>query len=343
MDIIDNKNGIQVPSSFEVITNLPIDVRFVVNDLNELNDLYNTYDGLIVYVKDIQQYFRYNEEKNQWDRTLTTMISVTGYPSPEIGYVGDWALNDMGSLYHKEIASNGTAQWVSKAIMGGGGSGGGIVNIGNSYTSIDAMNADIMNAEIGTIAIINSGVGNPDNGKLFKKITSNGISGWSEIGNISGPSGLNGSNGKDGESSTIQINSVITANPNSNVTIENIGDDTNVILNISIPRGMPGIDGEKGDKGEPGVQGIEGPRGPSGTIEVGSVTTIEYGQTPQIDNVGTADNAILNFHIPAGPQGPQGDPSNINGKTSINGEINLTLDDIPDGEVNKLTPEVEYF
>ena len=59
------------------------------------------------------------------------------------------------------------------------------------------------------------------------------------------------------------------------------------------------------------VIGPTGPQGPTGpaTIEVGQTTTGNPGTNASVTNVGTNENAILNFTIPAGmtgPTGPQG-------------------------------------
>ena len=60
-----------------------------------------------------------------------------------------------------------------------------------------------------------------------------------------------------------------------------------------------------------GEQGDTGPQGPAGTIAVGTTTTGETGADAEVENVGTPENAILNFTIPRGEQGdqgPQGEP-----------------------------------
>lgn len=60
-----------------------------------------------------------------------------------------------------------------------------------------------------------------------------------------------------------------------------------------------------------GEQGETGPQGPAGTITIGTTTTGETGADAEVENVGTPENAILNFTIPRGEQGdqgPQGEP-----------------------------------
>lgn len=70
------------------------------------------------------------------------------------------------------------------------------------------------------------------------------------------------------------------------------------------------------------VVGPTGPTGPAGpaTITVGNTTTGDPGTIASVTNVGTNENAILNFTIPAGVQGATG-PA---GPTGPTGPIGLT-------------------
>lgn len=56
----------------------------------------------------------------------------------------------------------------------------------------------------------------------------------------------------------------------------------------------------------PGPQGPTGATGAAATISVGTVTTVAAGTPAAISNGGTANAAIFNFQIPAGPTGPAG-------------------------------------
>lgn len=67
-----------------------------------------------------------------------------------------------------------------------------------------------------------------------------------------------------------------------------------------------------------GEQGPTGPQGPAGTITIGTTTTGETGSDAEVENVGTPENAILNFTIPKGDKGDQG----IQGKTGPQGYMN---------------------
>ena len=57
--------------------------------------------------------------------------------------------------------------------------------------------------------------------------------------------------------------------------------------------------------GPTGPRGPIGPQGPA-TITVGNTITTDPGTEAKVTNVGTNENAILTFSIPAGVTGPQG-------------------------------------
>lgn len=68
--------------------------------------------------------------------------------------------------------------------------------------------------------------------------------------------------------------------------------------------------GPQGPQGETGAQGPAGSPGSDGkaaTVSVGETTTASSGQSASVTNSGTDSAAILDFVIPAGPQGPQGE------------------------------------
>ena len=94
-----------------------------------------------------------------------------------------------------------------------------------------------------------------------------------------------------------------------------------------------------------GVFGPTGPTGPTGpqgpaTITIGTTTTGDPGTNASVTNVGTNENAILNFTIPAGATGAQGiqgptgptGPQGIQGAAGAQGEIGPTGPTGPSGE-----------
>lgn len=128
--------------------------------------------------------------------------------------------------------------------------------------------------------------------------------------------------GPQGEpgAATIAIGEVTTGDE---AAVVNVGTSNAAILNITLPRGEQGIqglqgvqgvpgdrgaDGIQGPQGLPGIQGLQGEQGIPGnaaTIEIGEVTDGDEGS---VINVGTENNAILNFVLPRGATGAQGQP-----------------------------------
>ena len=108
--------------------------------------------------------------------------------------------------------------------------------------------------------------------------------------------------------------------------------DTGAWVSIGALQGPQGIQGETGPQGPQGAQGEPGTPGTDGaaaTITVGQVTTVEAGTPASVTNSGTTSAAVFDFAIPqgaTGPQGPQGNPTTVNGQTGE--EINLTAADV---------------
>ena len=61
----------------------------------------------------------------------------------------------------------------------------------------------------------------------------------------------------------------------------------------------------KGATGATGAHGAKGDTGDAATIQVGSVTTVPYGQTANVVNSGTEQAAVFDFTIPQGRPGQQ--------------------------------------
>ena len=141
-----------------------------------------------------------------------------------------------------------------------------------------------------------------------------------------GATGPQGAKGDTGNAATVAIGTVSTGLPGTNVVVTNSGDAHAAVFNFTLPRGDKGEKGEKGDTGETGPQGIKGdtgetgPQGPKGdtgetgpqgaaaTITIGSIATGEPGSTASVTNAGTSGAAVLNFTIPRGDKGEQGEP-----------------------------------
>ena len=83
-----------------------------------------------------------------------------------------------------------------------------------------------------------------------------------------------------------------------------------------------------------GATGPTGPQGPA-TISVGTTTTSDPGTAASVTNVGTEDNVILEFNIPAGATGPTGATGDIGptGPTGATGDTpTLTIGTVTTGD-----------
>ena len=103
----------------------------------------------------------------------------------------------------------------------------------------------------------------------------NGSSTWTALPYSSGVTG------PAGPSSTLELGTVTTGNPGTNVIINNVGSPTNAIFNFTIPRGATGptgpsvtgptgptstVPGPTGPTGPTGSTGPTGPTGPTGAV-----------------------------------------------------------------------------
>lgn len=85
--------------------------------------------------------------------------------------------------------------------------------------------------------------------------------------------------------SSFRVGAVVTSEAGSRAKVANVGSDTEVILNFTIPRGRDGV---------------------SSSILIGMVTTAAPGSRAMVTNSGTDLNPILNFSIPQGVTGLPG-------------------------------------
>lgn len=75
-----------------------------------------------------------------------------------------------------------------------------------------------------------------------------------------------------------------------------------LIGNIKGPKGNTGATGPQGN---PGTNGTNGADGSAATVNVGTVTTVQYGNPATVTNSGTESAAVLDFQIPQGAPGEQ--------------------------------------
>lgn len=70
--------------------------------------------------------------------------------------------------------------------------------------------------------------------------------------------------------------------------------------------------------------GLKGDPGEAATLEIGTVTATEPGGAPAVTNSGTSQDAVLNFVLPRGQQGPKGDPG-TDGKPGKDGKEQIVF------------------
>ena len=179
---------------------------------------------------------------------------------------------------------------------GATGAPGKDFRIYKTYASVAAMNADASNVPDGEFVMIASTESDPDNAKLYVR-TTDGEADFTFVSDLSGAQGI------QGEAATIAIGQVLTGEPGTNASVENVGTANAAILNITIPRGKPGTDGTNGTDGAPGKDGVDGK---AATIQIGEVITGEPGTNASVENTGTENAAILKITIPRGQTGTPG-------------------------------------
>ena len=99
--------------------------------------------------------------------------------------------------------------------------------------------------------------------------------------------------------------------------------------------------------------GLKGDPGEAATIQIGTVTASDPGSDPAVTNSGTEQDAVLNFVLPRGiqgPTGPKGDPGTANAATvaydnSTSGAKETNAQDAFDklyGDIDNLTEKREW-
>ena len=98
--------------------------------------------------------------------------------------------------------------------------------------------------------------------------------------------------------------------------------------------------------------GLKGDPGEAATIQIGTVTASDPGSDPAVTNSGTEQDAVLNFVLPRGiqgPTGPKGDPGTANAATvaydnSTSGAKETNAQDAFDklyGDISQLTEKTK--
>ena len=108
--------------------------------------------------------------------------------------------------------------------------------------------------------------------------------------------------GPMGPAGEIEIGTVTTGETGTPASVVNVGTEQHAILNFTLPKG------NTGNTGSQGIQGIQGPIGLTPSLSIGTVETGAAGSSASVSISGTTLEPVLNFTIPQGSQGIQGDP-----------------------------------
>lgn len=119
------------------------------------------------------------------------------------------------------------------------------------------------------------------------------------------------------EYSSKVLNMTVTAHESQEPTVTKTEGEV-VNLDFGLPRGAKGERGERGEQGEAGKDGKDGIDGKDGKdgingvtpdFSIGTVTTLEPTESASVTLTGTEEEPVLNFGIPKGAKGEQGDVS----------------------------------
>ena len=114
-DLASENEQTEVFTGFDILTNGPIDSRFVKESYDQLAYIAKPYEGLVVYIKNIKTYYKYNEY-GAWEVTNNMTRFYSGKPTDTMGGKMDISI-DMatGNIYQK----NNSNVWELKGNMRG--------------------------------------------------------------------------------------------------------------------------------------------------------------------------------------------------------------------------------
>ena len=113
-DLTSEGEQSEVLTGFDILTPGPIDSRFVKESYDDLAYIRNAYEGLIVYIKNIKTYYKYNGYA--WEVTNNMTRFYSGKPSDTMGGKLDISIDiATGDIYQK----NNSNVWELKGNMRG--------------------------------------------------------------------------------------------------------------------------------------------------------------------------------------------------------------------------------
>lgn len=145
------------------------------------------------------------------------------------------------------------------------------------------------------------------------------------------------------EYSSKVLNMTVSAHESQEPTVTKTEGEV-VNLDFGLPRGEKGERGERGEQGEAGKDGKDGLDGKDGKdgkdgingvtpdFSIGTVTTLEPNESASVTLTGTEEEPVLNFGIPKGAKGEQGEVSlNDLKKIMVTDTASGAIASFPDG------------
>lgn len=222
------EEGVPSLTGFDVLCRLPLDLRTVVETYNDLSKIEYTYNGLVVYIRDIRCYVMYDDTR--YEETNTVWYPIGQFihhgnsgikPDDSTGTWGDIYIDfKTGDVYEKDINN----VWHIIGNINSTGNNGGPIHIWKEDTTYLEGEVCYYDNKVWE-ALVDTKARPGTNGD------------WAEIpvsGNCPGPVG------PPGDAATLVVEKVVTGLPGTEATIVNIGDKQNARWIITIPRGDPG-------------------------------------------------------------------------------------------------------
>lgn len=131
----------------------------------------------------------------------------------------------------------------------------------------------------------------------------------------------------------------VTSGDEASVTAD--AKESQIMLNFVLPVGPAGPQGEQGEQGIQGPQGEKGetgPQGPTGPAPVIAVGSVAGGTDAAVTANPTEDGVSLDFVLPVGPTGLQGERG-LQGEKGVQGEKGDTGPTGPTGPSPEITVE----
>ena len=203
-------NGIVTTAGFQYNADSPLDDRLVVETFEDLSSL-TKYTGMVVYVKNEDEYYKYTN--NDWNLFQTEGLDGVGITNAAINDSNELVLT-FSNGYEKNVGAVVGPQGIQgeQGIQGIKGEKGEPFAIAKIFSSVEEMNNGFSTDGVseGQFVLIESNVDDEDNAKLFVKGTESytflidlsgaqGIQGPQGIQGIQGPKGEQGIQGPKGE------------------------------------------------------------------------------------------------------------------------------------------------